>query len=105
MIAWLLALTLAGASPAAPQAQTARSRQAAEAKGVVRGRVFRPDGKPMPRARVVLRPTPGPQRVAETDLDGRYEFTEVRAARYTVGASKGGYLSMEYGATRPNVRG
>ena len=40
-------------------------------------------------------------RVATTDDDGRYEFKEVKAGRYTINATKGSYISLSYGQTRP----
>jgi protocatechuate 3,4-dioxygenase beta subunit len=39
-------------------------------------------------------------RSATTDVDGRYEFRDLAAGRYTVSASKGSYISQRYGQTR-----
>ena len=39
-------------------------------------------------------------RTTTTDASGRYEFTDLPGARYTVMASKGGYVQMSYGQTR-----
>ncbi len=41
------------------------------------------------------------QRSAITDADGRYEFRDLPAGRYTVSASKAGYVSLQYGQRRP----
>ena len=39
-------------------------------------------------------------RITTTDASGRYEFTELPGALYTVMASKGGYVQLSYGQTR-----
>ena len=39
-------------------------------------------------------------RMTTTDVSGRYEFADLPAARYTVMASKGGYVQVSYGQTR-----
>jgi protocatechuate 3,4-dioxygenase beta subunit len=36
-----------------------------------------------------------------TDADGRFEFTQLVAGRYSVAATKTGYLSLQYGQRRP----
>jgi hypothetical protein len=40
-------------------------------------------------------------RVASTNSNGVFEFTELPAARYTLTASKTGYLTLQYGQRRP----
>jgi hypothetical protein len=40
-------------------------------------------------------------RVAATDERGAYEFKDLPAGRFTVNASKGSYVSLSYGQTRP----
>jgi protocatechuate 3,4-dioxygenase beta subunit len=74
-----------------------------DAKGtaVVRGRILTVSGRPARRASVrMLPPTGGVPRTATADLDGRYEFTEVRAGDYRVSAGKPGYVALEYGQRR-----
>ena len=70
----------------------------------VRGHVFAADsGQPLRKAQV--RMTSGElreNRLATTDVDGRYEFKEVRAGRYTISANKGSYVGLSYGQQRPN---
>jgi hypothetical protein len=39
--------------------------------------------------------------VPSTDDQGRFEFKDVPAARYTMSASKGSYVTLSYGQTRP----
>ena len=36
-----------------------------------------------------------------TDADGRYEFRDLPAGRFTVNASKSGYVMVQYGQSRP----
>ena len=39
--------------------------------------------------------------VAQTDAQGRYEIKDLPAGRYTLSATKSGYVSMQYGQRRP----
>jgi protocatechuate 3,4-dioxygenase beta subunit len=69
----------------------------------ISGRVFAADTSAgLRRAQVTI--TAGEmniRRFVTTDAEGRYEFAELPAARYTIGASKGGYVSLQYGQQRP----
>ena len=83
-----------------------RSARLAVGSGSIRGRVLAADtGRPMARAMVQLN---GPQQHSDalTDAEGRYVFTDLPAGTYTVTANGGphraGYLSMGFGATRPD---
>ena len=40
-----------------------------------------------------------------TDEQGRFELKELVGGRYTVTASKGGFVSLQYGQRRPSERG
>ncbi len=40
-------------------------------------------------------------RLATTDAEGRYEFVNLPAARYTINVSKAGYVGLEFGQRRP----
>ena len=42
---------------------------------------------------------------ALTDAEGRFEFRELPAGRFTLNASKSGYVSVQYGQTRPFEQG
>ena len=122
--AWLFALCL-GASPASSQTPTTFTTVApgmptqpsgqpgqppnpnappTPGTSTVRGHVFAADsGQPLRKAQV--RMTSGElreNRLATTDVDGRYEFKEVRAGRYTISANKGSYVGLSYGQQRPN---
>jgi len=44
-------------------------------------------------------------RVATTDQQGRFEIKELPAGRYTMTASKGGFVSLQYGQRRPSESG
>jgi protocatechuate 3,4-dioxygenase beta subunit len=68
---------------------------------VIRGRILIAGGRPARRASVqILPPSGGVPRTATADLDGRYEFIEVRAGDYRVSAGKPGYAALEYGQQR-----
>lgn len=71
----------------------------------VRGRVFAGAGHPAVRASVRIVGRSGFTASVTTDADGRYEFTELKADRYRVTASKAGYLALDYGQHRPLERG
>src|SRR4029077_18095257 len=40
-------------------------------------------------------------RLAMTDVDGKYEVKELPAGRYTLFVSKGSFVQLSYGQTRP----
>lgn len=105
----IAALLSAYLSPA-PAAQTRpglpppRDNATAQAgTGRIRGRVVSADTKaPLRRAQVtIIAAEVSIRRFVTTDAEGRYDFTELPAARYTINASKGGYVTLEYGQRRP----
>jgi hypothetical protein len=64
-------------------------------------------GRPIRRATVRLAgggPALG-MTTGSTDAEGRYEFTNVAAGRYTVIASRTGFVQTSYGQKRPNTQG
>jgi hypothetical protein len=69
----------------------------------LRGHVLAADtGRPLRKAQVrIFAGEIRENRLATTDDDGRYEFKEVKAGRYTINATKGSYISLSYGQTRP----
>lgn len=97
--------------PQPPPRTPARPLRPGEAppKGtaVIRGYVVTADtGAPIRRA--VVRATAPESRstgVANTDKEGRFEIKELPAGRYTLAASKGGFVTMQYGQRRPNEGG
>lgn len=77
---------------------SARPEQPAGTASIT-GRVVAADsGRPVKRARVVAAPG---GRSATTNDQGRYELVELPAARYTLTASKTGFVSITFGQRRP----
>jgi len=75
----------------------------AAASGRIAGRVLGADnGRPVTRAlvRLVAPELPG-GRNALTDNSGAFEFTELPTGRYTLTASKAGYVGLSFGQRRP----
>lgn len=70
--------------------------------GRIRGRVVAADtGSPVRRAQIRLA---GPEvggKMALTDAEGRFEFRDVPAGRFTLSATKSGFVTVQYGQTRP----
>jgi protocatechuate 3,4-dioxygenase beta subunit len=75
--------------------------------GIIRGRVLdRDTGAPLPKVRVTLRASGVSQLPHSlTDASGYYELDDLPAASFTVTASKGGHVTLEYGQRRPSERG
>jgi len=105
----LVGLCLAGTAvtaqpPARDQPPTTRA-----GTGVIRGRVVRADtGEPLRRVQVRVDEWTGDHSgpaAAMTDAEGRYELTELRAGRYQLKATRGGYVEVAYGQRRPFERG
>ena len=70
--------------------------------GRISGRLGSLDGTPVRRAQVRLNaPEIRFSRMATTNSNGVFEFTELPAGRYTLTASKTGYLTLQYGQRRP----
>ena len=74
---------------------------------VLRGQIVTADnGSPIRRAQVrVTSPDAREGRVATTDAQGRFEIKELPAGRYTMTASKGGFVSVQFGQRRPSESG
>ena len=84
--------------PARDNAQPAKAGTA-----TLRGHVVAADsGQPLRKAQVrVFAPELRENRMTTTDGDGKYEFKELPAGRYTVMAQKGSYVNLQYGQLRP----
>ena len=74
---------------------------------MIRGQIVAADnGAPIRRAQVrITSPEAREGRVSTTDQQGRFEFKELPAGRYTMTASKGGFVSLQYGQRRPTESG
>ena len=68
----------------------------------VRGRIVAGDtGSPLRRAQVRISGPDIGSKMALTDNQGRYEFKDLPAGRFNVSVSKSGYVTMQYGQSRP----
>ena len=70
--------------------------------GRIRGRVLASDGAgPIRRAQVRISGPEVAPKAALTDAEGRFEFRELPAGRFTLQAIKSGFVNVQYGQTRP----
>src|SRR5262249_34902231 len=107
-LAWLIAAASPGSAQQIgqpvrpPQPQQQGQTPPAPGTSTVRGHVFAADtGQPIRKAQIRITANEiRENRLATTDANGAYEFTEVRAGRYTMSASKGSYVTMSYGQDR-----
>jgi protocatechuate 3,4-dioxygenase beta subunit len=113
----LLALSLAAASASAHKAvaglpsnlagQPPRDARPASGHAAIRGRVVAADtGQPLRRAEVrVSAADSRTGRGTLTDADGRYEFPDLPAGRYSIHVTKTTFIAWSYGQTRPGLAG
>jgi hypothetical protein len=81
-------------------------RQFKTGTGRIRGRVLTSDGAgPIRRAQVRISGPDVAPKAALTDAEGRFEFRELPAGRFTIQASKSGFVSVQYGQSRPFEQG
>src|SRR5262245_8823540 len=77
-------------------------RQMKTGTGQIRGRVLAAEtGSPIRRAQVRITGPDIGAKAALTDGEGRFEFRDLPAGRFTVNASKSGFVNVQYGQTRP----
>jgi len=74
---------------------------------IMRGTIVSADsGSPIRRAEVRISSAEMREgRVATTDAQGAFEIKELPAGRYSMTASKGGFVSLQYGQRRPSESG
>jgi hypothetical protein len=102
-----------GAGPGQGQRGPARAQagrppaELPKGTSVLRGQVIAADnGSPIRRAQVrVFSSEARDSRIATTDAQGRFEIKELVAGRYTMSASKGGFVSLQYGQRRSSESG
>jgi hypothetical protein len=75
--------------------------------GAIKGKVVSADGgRPMRRVQISMSsPDVTEARTMSTNSQGIFEFTELPAGRYTLTASRGGYLRLHYGQRHPGENG
>jgi protocatechuate 3,4-dioxygenase beta subunit len=90
-----------------PARATPARADAARGTSIMRGQIVAADnGAPIRRAQVrVFSNTAREGRLAATDAQGRFEIRDLPGGRYTMTASKGGFVSLEYGQRRPAESG
>jgi len=83
--------------------QPPRDTSAQTGTAIIRGHVFdAASGQPIRKAQIrALSPESRENRLAITDVSGAYEFKDLPAGRYSLNASKGSYVGLSYGQTRP----
>ena len=70
--------------------------------GRIRGRIVAADsGVPVRRAQVRITGNELAMKTSLTDGEGRFEFRDLPAGRFTLTAQKPGYMTVQYGQTRP----
>jgi hypothetical protein len=73
---------------------------------VFRGQVVSADGTPLRRAQVrAVSQDARSGSMTSTDAQGRFEMTQLPAGRYTVTASKAGFVTMQFGQRRADQPG
>jgi len=77
-------------------------RQPKTGTGRLRGRVLSAEtGGPVRRAQIRISGPDIGSKSAMTDAEGRYEFRDLPAGRFSMTATKAGYVTIQYGQTRP----
>jgi protocatechuate 3,4-dioxygenase beta subunit len=85
-----------------PMQMLAPGRQPKTGTGSLRGRVVAIDtGTAVRRAQVRISGPDIGTKTALTDAQGRYEFRDLPAGQFNVSVSKSGFVTMQYGQTRP----
>jgi hypothetical protein len=78
------------------------NREVKTGTGRIRGRVLSGEtGSPIRRAQVRISGSDIGSKTALTDQNGRYEFRDLPAGRFTLNVTKAGFVQMQYGQNRP----
>ena len=89
--------------PGQPRRDTAAQPQPT-GTGRIRGRVVAAvTNAPLRRVQMALQWSENPQfrPIVMTDAEGRYEFAQLPAGKFSLSASKPGYVALQYGQRRP----
>ena len=88
-------------------ARDTTAQQQTPATGIIAGAVtLEGGGTPVRHARVTLTGAGlRPSRTATTNDQGQFSFPQLPAGRFTLGASKPGYVDITYGAKKPGRPG
>jgi hypothetical protein len=112
MTALLLSLLLlpgqtAVLNPSPQQPPRDTSAPAAKGTGSIKGKVVAADsGRPMRRVQIALSsPDLSESRSISTTALGTFEFNDLPAGRYTISASRAGFIRLQYGQRRPGEPG
>src|SRR3954465_2862870 len=74
--------------------------------GVIRGKIVNTEGRALRRVQLRVSGDAIPEgRTASTNGEGRFEMAELPAGRYTLNASRAGYLGLSFGQSRPGEVG
>src|SRR3954467_6441558 len=81
--------------------QPPRDTSALPATAIIRGHVFdQSNGRPLRKVQVrAFAPELRENRVASTDNNGAYEIKNLPAGRFQLTASKGSFVTLQYGQT------
>ena len=92
----------AGGADGMPIQLPGPGRQLKTGTGRIRGRLATADtGAPVRRAQVRVSGPDIMPKLAISDADGRYEFKDLPAGRFNISATKAGFVTVNYGQTRP----
>jgi hypothetical protein len=100
----LVAIAQAGAAQGPPRDTSA---PAAKGTGLIKGKVVTAEsGRPMRRVQINLSsPDLSEARSMSTTAQGTFEFKDLPAGRYTISASRAGFIRLQYGQRRPGEPG
>jgi carboxypeptidase family protein len=96
--------TSQSAPPMGGQQRTPPRDATAEKKGtaIVRGKIVNAEGRPLRRVQLRLSGDAIPEgRTTSTNGEGRFEIADLPSGRYTLNASRAGYLGVSFGQARP----
>jgi protocatechuate 3,4-dioxygenase beta subunit len=95
-------IRIVGPGDGAPIQMLPPGRQPKTGTARMRGRVVALDtGTPVRRAQVRISGPDIGSKTALTDAQGRFEFSDLPAGRFQLSASKSGFVTMQFGQTRP----